>query len=88
MTYYHPTKAAALEAARELEALGFHARASLESYNGWVIVLTPLTKAVFDQPLGPLLERAEVDLTSYALLARRPAEADKAELQPEPERFT
>ena len=74
MTYYHPSRAAALEAAVELEALGFLARASLEPYNGWVIVLTPLTKAVFDQPLGPLLDRAEVDLSSYALLARRPAD--------------
>ena len=74
MTYYHPSKAAALESARDLEALGFSARIGLAPYNGWVIILTPLTKAVFDQPLGPLLDRAEIDLSSYALLARRPAD--------------
>lgn len=85
MTYYHPTKAAALEAASEFEGAGFDIRASFESYNGWVIILTPLTMAVFDQPLGPLLERAEIDLTRYALLARKPAEYKRpppVEVQP------
>jgi len=71
MTYYHAKKALALAAGAPY-ATHFEVRAELEPNNGWVLVLSPVYKDVFDYPLGPLLAVAEIDLSNHARLHRRP----------------
>lgn len=73
MAYYYESKEDALEAGRRYEEY-WDVRASLEPYNGWVMVLSPKTMDVFQWPLEPLLAHAELDLTGVRLLARRPPE--------------
>ena len=63
MTYYHASQQEAVEAAAPLCTSGhWAARAELEPYNGWVIVLTPVNREVYDHPLGSLLAIAELEL--------------------------
>jgi hypothetical protein len=78
VTYYHAKKELAL-AAGSPYATHFEVRAELEPNNGWVLVLTPVYKEVFDYPLGPLLEVAELDLSMFARLRRRPASHTKTQ---------
>lgn len=76
MTYYHKSKQEA-EAAGTPYASHFDVRAELEPYNGWVLVLTPLTYDVFTYPLLPILEVAEIDMAALARLRIRPANHKK-----------
>ena len=64
MTFYHRTQAIAKEAG-EPYAKHFHIKTELEPNNGWVLVLVPINMEVFDYPLGPLLEVAEIDIERY-----------------------
>lgn len=61
MTYYHPTREAALTEAVKYEE-HWYTRASLEPYNGWVIILRPRSRNVLQWPLYDLLEHVELDL--------------------------
>ena len=76
MTYYHMSKKAAVNAG-SVYATHFEVRAELEPNNGWVLVLTPVYRDVFDYPLGPLLEVAELDLSRFSRLRKRPASHKK-----------
>lgn len=78
MTYYHTRKELALDAGASYRT-HFEVRAELEPNNGWVLVLTPIGKGVFDYPLGPLLEVAELDLSRFSRLRRRPASHTKTQ---------
>lgn len=69
--FYYRRREEALEAAACYEDL-WHVRASFEPYNGWVIILSPLDQRAFEQPLAPLLDKVEIDLTAYQRLFRRP----------------
>jgi hypothetical protein len=77
MTYYHTSKHAAVDAGRDY-ATHFASRAELEPNNGWVLVLSPIRKDVFDYPLGPLLAVAELDLSMFARLRIRPESHKKS----------
>ena len=81
MTFYHPTKDAALMAGLLYED-HFTTRAELEPDNGWVLVLAPKSMAVFAYPLAPILEHAEVELTSYGRLRKRPLTHRKSPAPP------
>lgn len=76
MSFYHDSKDAALLAGA-LYAEYWETRAELEPYNGWVLVLKPKTREVFNWPLAPLMEVAELDLTGYTRLSKRPATRKK-----------
>ena len=76
MTYYHETKEAAEEAARIYEPY-FHVRVALESYNGFVITLTPRSFEVFKFPLWDLLDKVELDLTGFNLVRIKPADRNR-----------
>lgn len=71
MTYYYPTKNAALDAGTIYEG-HWYVSAELCSYNGWVLVLRPRTLEVLNWPLAPLMEVAEIEFTKR--LRKRPAE--------------
>lgn len=58
--YYHETRKEA-EAAAEQFAQYFTIKTELEPYNGWVIVLVPKSNDVFQWPLAPILELAEIE---------------------------
>ena len=79
MTYYHTGKELALDAGASYRT-HFEVRAELEPNNGWVLVLTPIYRDVFDYPLGPLLEIAELDLSRFVRLRKRPASHKKTAL--------
>lgn len=76
MTYYHETKEAAEEAARIYEPY-FSVRVALESYNGFVITLTPRSFEVFKFPLWDLLDKVELDLTGFNLVRIKPADRNR-----------
>lgn len=73
MTYYHQSKQLAVEAGGVFES-HFIVRAELEPYNGWVIVLQPLGLHSFEFPLADILSKAEIDLTGFERLRKRPGE--------------
>jgi hypothetical protein len=81
MTYYHARRELATEAGDPYRS-HFAVRVELEPNNGWVLVLTPLSNSVFDYPIGPLLSIAEIDLTGYARLRRRPESHRKTSAPP------
>lgn len=73
MTYYHKTKADAMEAGSKYEE-HFDVYTAMEPYNGHVIKLVPKSIEVLKFPLYDLLEEVELDLTRFNLVRRRPAD--------------
>ena len=69
--YYHAAKQDALAAGVPYQE-HFAVDAQLEPNNGWVLVLTPKSIDVFRYALEPILQVAEIDLSSYTRLRRRP----------------
>lgn len=61
MTYYHNTEAEAKASVAHLEQY-WETYAQLEPYNGWVAVLVPKSNDVYNWPLAPLIEIAELQL--------------------------
>lgn len=73
MTYYHKTKEEAAAAGRKYEEY-FDVYTAMEPYNGYVIKLVPKSIEVLKFPLYDLLEEAEIDLTRFSLVRKRPAD--------------
>lgn len=75
MTYYHQTKDAAREAAQQYED-EWQVELSLVPWNGWVIVLQPLSHEALKRPLYDLLDHVEIVIPKR--LSRRPPEHKEA----------
>jgi hypothetical protein len=60
MTYYHANKKAAIEAGEARFGGRWNVNAELVPWNGWVIVLRPLSLDYIQEPLEPILAYAEV----------------------------
>ena len=71
MPFYHLKKDDALAAGAQY-AEHFIVRTELEPFNGWVLVLQPRSKDVFNYALAPLLEQVELDLSAFTRLSKRP----------------
>lgn len=70
MTYYHRTKHdAEAEGKLLFDEKIWAVRAELEPYNGWVIVLSPLSLDAYKEDIDAILEVAEID---FSRLSRRP----------------
>lgn len=71
MSFYHDTKDAALLAG-VIYTDHFNTRAELQPNNGWVLVLTPKSAEVFKYPLWDIMAHAEIELSVFPRLYRRP----------------
>lgn len=84
MTYYHPSKDAALAAGKRYQT-HWEYRAEFDPYNGWVVVLKPKTWEVFNWPFGPVLAEAEIDLSNcVGEVLRRLRRPPVDRIKPEP----